>query len=99
MNELMTHENEWVLRFDRSLDRMLAALNRLGKESRPLLNGERYLTDKEVGARLKVSRRTLQNYRNAGRIPYILLGGKLLYRESDIERRLMEGDRPAAVRM
>lgn len=52
---------------------MLAALNRLGKESRPLLNGERYLTDKEVGARLKVSRRTLQNYRNAGRIPYILL--------------------------
>lgn len=35
---------------------------------------------------------------NAGRIPYILLGGKLLYRESDIERLLMEGYRPAAVR-
>ena len=63
-----------------------------------LLNGERYLTDKEVGARLKVSRRTLQDYRNAGRIPYILLGGKLLYRESDIERLLMEGYRPAVVR-
>lgn len=65
MNELMTHENEWVLHFDRSLDRMLAALDRLGKESRPLLNGERYLTDKEVDARLKVSRRTLQDYRPA----------------------------------
>lgn len=50
MNELMTHENEWVPRFDRSLDRMFAVLDRLGKESRPLLNGERYLTDKEVGA-------------------------------------------------
>ena len=42
--------------------------------------------------------RTLQDYRNAGRIPYILLGGKLLYRESDIERLLMEGYRPAVVR-
>ncbi len=28
-----------------------------------------------------------------------LLGGKLLYRESDIERLLMEGYRPATARM
>jgi excisionase family DNA binding protein len=52
------------------------------------LNGERFFTDKEVSARLKVSRRTLQDYRNEGRIAYIQLGGKILYRESDIERML-----------
>ena len=52
---------------------------------RPLLVGERYLTDREVAQILKVSRRTLQEYRNDGVLPYILLGGKVLYRESDLE--------------
>lgn len=59
------------------------------------LGGERFFTDKEVSARLKVSRRTLQDYRNEGRIAYIQLGGKILYRESDIERMLNDGYRSA----
>ena len=62
---------------------------------RPTLNGERFFTDKEVSARLKVSRRTLQDYRNEGRIAYIQLGGKMLYRESDIERMLADSYRSA----
>ena len=45
--------------------------------------------------RLKMSRRTLQDYRNEGRIAYIQLGGKILYRESDIERMLADGYRSA----
>ncbi|WP_289226789.1 helix-turn-helix domain-containing protein [uncultured Bacteroides sp.] len=81
MNELMTKDNEWILHFMGSLDR--------------LLGGERFFTDKEVSARLKVSRRTLQDYRNEGRIPYIQLGGKILYRESDIEKMLLDGYRSA----
>jgi predicted site-specific integrase-resolvase len=44
---------------------------------------------------LKVSRRSLQDYRNEGRIPYIQLGGKILYRESDIEQVLKNGYREA----
>ena len=56
---------------------------------------EAFFTDKEVSARLKVSRRTLQDYRNEGRIAYIQLGGKILYRESDIERMLNDGYRSA----
>ena len=48
-----------------------------------------------MSARLKVSRRTLQDYRNEGRIAYIQLGGKILYRESDIERMLNDGYRSA----
>ena len=31
-------------------------------------------------------RHTLQDYRNNGILPYRQLGGKILYRESDIER-------------
>ena len=44
---------------------------------------------------MKVSRRTLQDYRNEGRIAYIQLGGKILYRESDIERMLTDSYRTA----
>ena len=50
------------------------------------LGGEHYLTDRELSQRLKISRRTLQDYRNNGILPYRQLGGKILYRESDIER-------------
>ena len=94
-NELITEKNERVGHFMESLERMLKGMERLASGCRPVLNGERYLTDKELSARLKVSRRTLQDYRNEGRIPYILLGGKILYRESDIERMLEEGYRGA----
>ena len=37
----------------------------------------------------------LQEHRDAGRMAYIQLGGKILYRESDIERMLREGYREA----
>ena len=48
-----------------------------------------------MSVRLKESRRTLQDYRNEGRIAYIQLGGKILYRESDIERMLADSYRSA----
>ena len=35
-------------------------------------------------------RRTLQDYRSNGILPYIQVGGKILYRASDIERTLMD---------
>lgn len=49
----------------------------------------------ELCARLQLSRRTLQDYRNNGVIPYIQLGGKILYRESDIQKILMANYREA----
>lgn len=95
MNELMTKDNEWILHFMGSLDRLLDKYERLTADYRPTLGGERFFTDKEVSTRLKVSRRTLQDYRNEGRIPYIQLGGKILYSESDIEKMLLDGYRSA----
>ena len=62
---------------------------------RPPLDGEVYLTDKEVAYLLKVSRRTLQDYRNNGILPYTQVGGKILYRASDIEKTLMKGYKEA----
>lgn len=95
MNELMTKDNEWITHFMGSLDRLLDNYERMTADYRPTLGGERFFTDKEVSVRLKVSRRTLQDYRNEGRIPYIQLGGKILYRESDIEKMLLDGYRSA----
>ena len=51
----------------------------------PPLDGERYLTDKELSEHLKLSRRTLQEYRKQGILPYIILCGKTLYPESEIQ--------------
>ena len=95
MNELITKTNGWVTYFMESLEQMTEGIEHLATNCRPLLNGERFLTDKELSARLKVSRRTLQDYRTEGRLPYIQLGGKILYRESDIEKTLEEGYREA----
>ena len=94
-NELITEKNGWVTHFMESLEQMTEGIEHLATNCRPLLNGEHYLTDKELSARLKVSRRTLQGYRNEGRLPYIQLGGKILYKESDIEKILEVGYREA----
>lgn len=95
MNELLTGENESVAAFFRKLDGMMEDIASLSREHRPLLGGERYLTDRELAGRLKISRRTLQEYRNGGKLPYIQLGGKVLYRESDVEKMLRDGYRKA----
>lgn len=41
--------------------------------------------------KLEVSRRSFQNYRNNGILPYIQEGDEILYRASDIERALTGG--------
>ena len=63
----------------------------------PPLGGERYLTDKEVAELLRVSRRTLQEYRNNRILPFILLGGKVLYPESEL-RKVLESNYRKPVR-
>ena len=42
--------------------------------------------DSEVACMLKVSRRTLGEYRSNGTLPYYVLGGKVLYKRSEIEQ-------------
>lgn len=95
MNELLMKDSEKIAVLFTSLDKIFGNLEQLSKNCRPILDGERFMTDKEVSERLRISRRTLQEYRNEGRIPYILLGGKVLYKESDIEKTLQAGYRKA----
>lgn len=50
----------------------------------PLLKGEIYLSGEQVCEILHISKRTLQQYRDDGLIPFIKLERKILFRESDI---------------
>ena len=77
MNELITQESEMVVRMLGKLERTLAYVEQLTENYRPILDGERYLTDREVAQLLKTSRRTLHEHRDAGRMAYIQLGGKI----------------------
>lgn len=94
-NEPITKDNEKVMYLLNRMNRLLENMDSLTENYKPVLGGERFLTDKELSGILKVSRRSLQDYRNEGKIPYIQLGGKILYRESDIENVLKTGYREA----
>ena len=95
MNELILSHNAGVRKALDSMKDVLALYEEVTGNYRPMLNGERYLTDDETSKALKVSRRTLQEYRNNGVIPYYALGGKILYRESDLEALLQRCYHPA----
>lgn len=55
------------------------------------------MNDAELANYLKVSRHTLQEYRNNGILSYYQIEDKILFRESDIEE-LLEKNRQEAFR-
>jgi excisionase family DNA binding protein len=94
-SEIITKDSERIKSFFGSLDRLLGRFETVMTGYEPSLNGERFLTVAQVSERLKISRRALQEYRTKGKIPYIQLGGKTLYRESDIQKLLEQNYREA----
>ena len=61
-------------------------IKEVAQTHKPIFGGEHFLTGKEVCERLYISPRTLQDYRDKGIIPYTQFAGKILYKESEIER-------------
>lgn len=94
-DKVMTQDDEPIAKALHALRKGAKEVKQLSENYRPPLNGERYMTDKEVAERLKVSRRTLQEYRNDRKIPFVIFGGKALYREADIEQMLAENYKKA----
>ena len=81
---------EMAAKFSRFSDRVNELLAKQGGKS---LN--RWMDNQEVCQQLNISPRTLQDYRNNGMIAYYQLGGKILYKESDIESMLAANYREA----
>jgi len=92
--DLITRTDEIYVSFLKKIEEIENTFSGIFKNYQPLLNGEKYLTDKELSKKLNISRRTLQDYRTAGKIAYYLVGGKILYKESDIKKLLEENYHP-----
>ena len=88
--ELINKDTPQVKEFISSLDSMLSGIESIVKHYKPHLNGERFLTNHEVSKKLNVSLRTLQEWRDMGLIPFIQVKGKIIYRQSDIDKLLQK---------
>ena len=95
MGTIITKSGKEVLHFFDEMKRVSDLIDHLLADNRHLLDGENYLTDTELAGKLKLSKRTLLDYRRYGILPYYQIGGKILYRESDIVR-LLEKNRKEA---
>jgi hypothetical protein len=67
---ILTKESPEIIRFFRNISTLSKMLDDQEKNFRPVLNGERYITDSELAEKLKLTRRTLADYRMNGRLPY-----------------------------
>ena len=96
-NNVITMDTESVTVLLQNMQKNSKWLSGFLESYSPPLDGERYLTDKEVAELLRVSRRTLQEYLNNRILPFILLGGKVLYPESEL-RKVLEANYRKPVR-
>ena len=87
-NEIITQEDPQMQSFSQLMEGILKKLERYCATARPMLNGDVYLSGEEVCNQLRLSTRTLQEYRNAGILPFCKIGGKILYKQSDIQTML-----------
>ena len=87
-NEIITQQDPQMKMFAQLMKGTLKKLERYCLAARPMLGGEVYLTGEEVCKLLRLSPRTLQDYRDNGTIAYCKIGGKILYRQSDIQAML-----------
>jgi len=85
MNKLITKEDEQLAFLFRTIDELSETIENIVRNPKTKLGNEQYLTDKDLSLLLKISRRSLQDYRTGGKIPFYRIGGKILYRVSDIE--------------
>ena len=82
--ELLDRKSAEIAQFFTALDEMLDFVSQALKNRTPHLNGEKFLTNKDVCQILHISSRTLQDWRDNGIIPFFQIKGKILYRESEM---------------
>lgn len=87
--EILDKKSIEITSFFAILDEMLDAIGQALKNRTPHLNGEKFLTNKDVCRMLHISSRTLQDWRDTGEIPFIRIKGKILYREFEVLRLLL----------
>lgn len=82
--DLLTENTEEIAVYKEQIEQLKEYTQFILKHFKPVLNGEIYLSGKEVCDLLHITTRTLQQYRDDSLLPYIQLGGKIIYKQSDI---------------
>jgi len=92
-DRILTINDELIAGTLESLRKASRKVDVLMENYKPVLQGERLMTDGELATVLRVSPRALRDYRNEGILPYIRMKGNILYKESDIEKVLKDHER------
>ena len=83
--DILDNKSLQIVSFVMALDEQSATIQQSLQNRTPHLNGEKYFTNREVCQLLRISSRTLQNWRDTGKIQFIRLNGKMLYKEQNIK--------------
>ncbi|MFT3739578.1 MAG: helix-turn-helix domain-containing protein [Breznakibacter sp.] len=77
--------------FEKWMEKLSKKLNEIGQDLKSLINtsdvfeeDEKILDNQDLAFLLKVSYRTLQRYRTAGKLPYFMIGHETYYRTTDV---------------
>lgn len=82
--DLMTNETKDIIAYQEMITQLRNRIEDILKNYRPIMNGEIYLSGEDVRRLLHISKRTLQQYRDDNVLSFIQIGGKIIYKESDI---------------
>lgn len=82
--DLFMNDNDEIIAHQEMITELRTRIESILKNYRPVMNGEIYLSGEDVCKLLHISKRTLQQYRDDNILPFIQIGGKIIYRETDI---------------
>lgn len=91
MTYTITRE-DFITWMERIMDRFDMLTDKLERSERQknTLDGEPLLDNQDICTMLKMSLRSLQNYRSTGKIKYYKVSGKVFYKVSDIHNFIRE---------
>ena len=90
--ELIVIEKSAYLRLKRQVEDLSVQVEAVKKKF-GTVEREKWLDAQEVCLALNISKRSLQSYREYGIIPCSFIGGKYMYKESDLVRILTQKDK------
>jgi len=94
--EVITIENQAFSKLLNNLENLTHEIRTLNQNSKPnenltkpkekLASNDQWLDNEDVCKLLRVTKRTLQNYRDNFVLPYSQIGKKILYKASDVQK-------------
>jgi hypothetical protein len=82
--EILDRKSTEIASFFTAMDELLNTIGQALKNRTPHLSGEKFLSNRDVCQMLHISSRTLQDWRDTGKIPFIQVKGKILYKQSEV---------------